>query len=213
MEHKQITVLADVRCPWCWIGHRQLGRTIPRLGRDVSIEYKSYLLEPDGPSRPGITVREAATSSWGLTESSWNAKRDNIIEAGTKESLNIRIDTALTVDSRTAHRLLKLAAARNVDVHRAWDVMYANHFDDNLDIGNGQVLRSIGHRIGLADHDITDLLDTDRYSESVLADHLACQAVGVRSIPTAMVGTRRVNGDPEDGLVRLIAAGRSEAER
>lgn len=212
MEQKKITVWADVRCPWCWIGHRQLGRAIQKLGRDVSIEYKSYLLEPDGPPRPGITVRDAATSSWGLTESSWNTKRDNIIEAGTKESLNIRIDTALTVDSRTAHRLLKLAALRNLDVHRAWDVMYASHFVDNLDIGNWQVLRSIGDRMGLADNDIAELLDTDSYSEAVLAYHLEGQAVGVRSVPTVMIGTQRVNGDLEDGLVLLIGASRSEAE-
>lgn len=213
MEQKQITVWADVRCPWCWIGHRQLGRAIQRLGRDVSIEYKSYLLEPDGPPRPGITVRDAATSSWGLTESSWNTKRDRIIESGSKESLNIRIDTALTVDSRTAHRLLKLAALRNLDVHRAWDVMYASHFDHNLDIGNGQVLRSIGHRIGLADKDITELLDNDSYSDAVLADHREGQAVGVRSIPTVMVGPQHVIGDLEDEVVQLIAAGRSESER
>ena len=212
MEHRQITVWADVRCPWCWIGHRQLGRTIHGLDRDVLIEYKSYLLEPDGPPRPGITVRDAATSSWGLTEGSWNTKRDNIIKSGNSESLNIRIDTALTVDSRAAHRLLKLAAARNLDVHQAWDAVYASHFDDNLDIGNRQVLRSIGQRIGLADDDITDLLDTDRYSDAVLADHLEGRAAGVRSIPTVMVGPQCVNGDLEDEVVQLIAAGRSESE-
>lgn len=213
MQQKQITVWADVRCPWCWIGHRQLGRTIQKLGHDASIEYKSYLLEPDGPPRPGITVRDAATSSWGLTERTWNTRRDNIIEAGNMESLNIRVDTALTVDSRTAHRLLKLAASRNLDVHRAWDVMFASHFDDNLDIGNGQVLRTIGHRIGLSDYDIIELLDTDSYRDAVLADHQEGQAVGVRSVPTVLIGTQRVNGDLEDGLVRLIAASRSEAER
>lgn len=213
MEHKQITVWADVRCPWCWIGHRQLGRAIERLGHDVSVEYRSYLLEPDGPPRPGITVREAATSSWGLSESSWDTKRDNIIEAGNVESLSIRIDTALTVDSRTAHRLLKLAAARNLDVHRAWDVMYTSHFDHNLDIGNWQILRSIGHRIGLADKDIFELLDNDSYSDAVLADHLEGRVAGVRSIPTVMVGQQRVIGDLEDEVVQLIAAGRSEAER
>lgn len=91
--------------------------------------------------------------------------------------------------------------------------MYASHFDDNLDFGNGQVLRSIGDRMGLADDDIIELLETDSYSDAVLADHLAGQAVGVRSVPTVMVGTQRVNGDLEVGLVRLMTASRSEAER
>lgn len=208
-----IKIWTDVRCPWCWIGHRRLGRAVSNSAVAVSIEYKSFLLEPEGPPQAGITVREAALTSWGMSEQTWNARRDNIVQSGAAEMLDIKIDTALTVDSRNAHRLLKLAASRELDVYDAWDAVYARQFEQNDDIGSWDVLRSIAREIGLNDDDVTPLVESDRFSQSVLDDHREAIVHGVRSVPTIRIGSEQATGDLGEEFARLMSFGGTAATR
>lgn len=208
-----IEVWTDVRCPWCWIGHRQLARAVSKLGSDLQVEYKSYLLEPDGPPQPGISLRDAALSSWGLDERTWNARRDRIAAAGVTEGLTINVDTALTVDSRNAHRLLKLAAATNLDMQDAWDLVYTAQFERNDDIGDWGVLRAIGSQIGLNDTDVTLLAETEQYSAAVIDDHREAEGRGIRSVPAVLVGSHRVSGDLAESVVELANLYRTAEHR
>jgi len=198
-----ITNWADLRCPWCWIGHRQLGRALGHLESGTRVEYRSFLLEPAGPTRSGITVREAALSSWGFDEARWAAHSRKIVAGGTSESLTINIDTALVVDSRNAHRLLKLVADRELSRFEAWDSLYSRHFEFNDDIADWTVLRSVGEQVGLAGGDITMLVETDEYSAAVDDDIRDAAALGISSIPTVLADSVRITGDPSVGLDRI----------
>ncbi|WP_170944599.1 DsbA family oxidoreductase [Rhodococcus sp. 14-2483-1-1] len=198
-----ITMWADVRCPWCWIGHRQLGRALDQLGPDTKVEYRSLLLEPDGPAQPGMTVRDAALTSWGFDAARWAAQRNRIVQGGAAETLTIDIDTSLTVDSRAAHRLLKLVAARRLNRFVAWDALYSSHFERNEDIGDWIVLRSIGLRVGLADDGITRLEESDEYSSDVDDDLRRAADLGISSVPTVMVDSVRATGDLSLSVPRL----------
>ena len=195
---------ADLRCPWCWIGHRRLGRALGRLESGTRVEYKSFLLEPGGPVRSGITVRDAALSSWGYDEAGWMPHSKRIVAGGTSESLTINIDTALIVDSRNAHRLLKLVAHRRLNRFEAWDAVYSRHFECNDDIADWTVLRSIGEQVGLAGDDITMLAETDEYSTDVDDDMRDAANRGISSIPAVLVDSVRATGDLSDSFVRLV---------
>lgn len=127
--------------------------------------------------------------------------------------LTINIDSALSVDSRDAHRLLKLAATRGVDTHEAWDALYKRHFEDNGDLGDWNTLRSIGKQIGLNDEDLTLLTETDCYATSVRDDHDNAIAHGVRSVPTVMVGADQATGNLADSVVQLVQLERAVAIR
>ncbi|MDV8023581.1 DsbA family protein [Rhodococcus sp. IEGM 1330] len=199
-----ITNWADIRCPWCWIGHRQLVRALGRLEAGTRVEYRSFLLEPAGPTRSGMTVREAALSSWGFDEARWAAHSRKIVAGGTSESLIINIDTALVVDSRNAHRLLKLVADRQLNTFEAWDALYSRHFEFNDNIADWIVLRSVGEQVGLAGGDITTLVETDEYSAAVDDDIRDAAALGISSIPTVLADSVRTAGDPSTGVDRIV---------
>lgn len=189
-----IQVWADVRCPWCWIGHRGLARALERVGAPVRVDYRSFLLEPQGPSGSRRTVGEVAVSDWGMSDREWAALRERIQETGRTDGLDIRIDTARSIDSRDAHRLLKLAAARGLDAHAAWDAVFAAHLEQNLDLENWEQLAAVGARIGLEHDDVRALAESDDLGADVLADHRSAQQRGIHGVPAVVHGDRQLNG-------------------
>lgn len=203
-----ITVWADIRCPWCWMGQRRLGAALERVGRAVTVVHRSFLLEPAGPESPDRTVRAAALNSWGMSEAQWNATRRRVADAGRTDGLTIDMDGVRSIDSRPAHRLIKLAVARGADPNRAWDRAYSGHLERHEDLEDPAVLRDIGTELGLDGAEVDTLLDSDRYADEVEEDHRAALALGVGAIPGFLHGDRVVSGARAvDELVAFLNGG------
>jgi predicted DsbA family dithiol-disulfide isomerase len=154
----------------------------------VRLQYRSFLLEPGKPAGARPTIRERALTEWGMSGPEWDGRRNRIRAAGLADGLDIRIDTARAIDSRPAHRLLKLAAATGVDEQRAWHRVYAAHLRDNVDLEDPAVLRELGGELGLAGGDVDDLLRSDRFATEVTADHDEARARGIHGVPAVVRG-------------------------
>ncbi|MFB9926064.1 DsbA family protein [Amycolatopsis halotolerans] len=149
---------------------------------------------PDGGGCPG----EVAAVEWGISEAEWGHRRDRIEQAGRADGLTIRMDTAWALDSRPAHRVLKLAVARGLAETLAWEAMFAAHLRDNLDLAEWNVLADL--KTGLERDEVLALGENEDCAAEVLADHEEGQSRGIHSVPTV------VHGD------RLLAGARSVAE-
>lgn len=210
IDPRSVQVWADVRCPWCWIGHRRLAdanEVLRRDGRGLrTVARRAFLLEPDGLEPTGTTVREAALGPWGMTGAAWNASRERIEAAGRAEGLEIRMDSARIFDSRDAHRLLKMAAdADGVDVERAWGAIFDLHFRRNLDLGDRAVLLAAAAEIGLEPSAVGEMLAGGGYRAQVERDHQEAQRLGIRSVPTVVTPAGQLSGSRSvDELVRLL---------
>ena len=57
----QITIWSDFVCPFCFIGAKHLDKALENFEHadEVTIEYKSYQLEPGATYVPGRTYKEA----------------------------------------------------------------------------------------------------------------------------------------------------------
>ncbi|WP_166347468.1 DsbA family oxidoreductase [Phytoactinopolyspora limicola] len=193
-----ITVWADIRCPWCWMGHRQLSSALERLAQSgaptVHVDHRSFLLEPSGPETSRLTVREMALGPWGMDEGEWNGRRDRIESAGRAIGLDIHIDTARAIDSRPAHRLIKLAVSSGIPAQLAWDVVYEAHLSHNVDLEDRTVLAEVGARLGLTSTAVRVFFATTERHDEVMADHRAGVEQGVRAVPTVVAGGRALSG-------------------
>lgn len=211
IDPRSVQVWADVRCPWCWIGHRRLAEArgvFRRDDRDMpAVVHRAFLLEPAGPQTSGITVREAALGEWGMSAGDWEASRDRIEAAGDAEGLEIRMDTARIFDSRDAHRLLKMAAdAEGVDVERAWDTVFDLHFRRNVDLGDAAVLMDAAVEIGLEPTAVEELMAGGGYRAQVEHDHEEARRLGIRSVPTVVASGDHLSGSRSvSEIVRLLA--------
>lgn len=182
-----VQVWADIRCPWCWIGHRRLSRAIAATDVPAGVEYRSFLLEPDGPEDEG-TVGEAAVTTWGMSELDWGARLAQIERGGRSEGLAIRMNTARLIDSRPAHRVLKLARERQLDQTAAWDAMFAAHLEYNVDLESWETLATVGQTFGLTREEVDELSDSDHFLDEVSSDHADARRRGIAGVPAVAVG-------------------------
>lgn len=203
---RTVHVWADIRCPWCWMGHRRL--TAAHLaGGGPPIQRRAFLLEPDGPKAAGLSVRETATTEWGMTVEQWDTSRTRIETAAQADGLQVRMDSARIFDSRDAHRLLKLASASGCDPIQSWEIAFDAHFRRNLDMGDHAVLTALGTEMGLDQHDTSQMLASTRFADDVQGDHEEAQRRGVNSVPTVVAGSTVLSGHREvDELVSLLAS-------
>ena len=207
-----VQVWADVRCPWCWIGHRRLAEAQEVLRgsdrRTPGVVRRAFLLESEGPPVSGITVREAALGDWGMGRADWDTSRDRIETAGRAEGLEIRMDTARIFDSRNAHRLLKLAAATDdVDTGGAWETIFDLHFRRNADLGQAAVLVAAGVEIGLDQVVVEQMLAGAEFVSEVDADLRVAQRLGVRSVPTVLGASVMLSGSRSvEDIATVLAA-------
>lgn len=201
-----ITVWADIRCPWCWMGHRRLGAALERVEREVTVVRRSFLLEPAGPDAPDRTVRGAALNSWGMSEAEWEATRRRVADAGREDGLEIEMDGVRSIDSRPAHRLIKLAITRGIDPDRTWDRLFTAHLGQREDLEDPGTLLRIGTELGLGGAEVDALLSSDEFVAGVEADHRAAGEHGVTSIPTFVHEGRALGGARStDELVAFLS--------
>lgn len=186
-----IDLWADVRCPWCWIGSKRLREAVRRVPGKTRVRHRSYLLEPDGPRTPGRPTAAIAVEEWGMSVEQWRAKSALIRAEGHREGLEINVDTALTFDSRPAHRLLKLADAQGISGDTSWGAVFDAHFRRNRDLGDHAVLREVAATMGLAD--AASVLSGTEFTEDVWADHHEAEG-NIRSVPTVVIGGRALSG-------------------
>ena len=205
----EVDVWADVRCPWCWIGMRRMERARVTAGVPVRARRRSFLLEPQGPARPGLLIAQIATSQWGMSAAEWESTSRRIRDAGRGEGLDINIDGALMFDSNPAHRLLKLAAAsEQVDTDAAWESLFMTHFGRNDYMGDPGVLRRQAESWGLDEADADQALRGDVFADEVSADVAEAARLSVRSVPTVIAATgERISATAHvDDLVRFLQA-------
>lgn len=187
-------VWGDVRCPWCWIGFRRLYAAAASSGSDTKITHRSFLLEPSGPAGARTAIAEVAVTSWGMSEIEWAARSEQIRQTGDEVGLEINIDGARQVDSRDAHRLLKLAEHHGADARRAWDCVFDAHLRRNVDIEDHDVLVGLGRDLGLDEDDVRDSLSSSVFTQQVMADHEQAASLGMRAVPSFLTGGRILSG-------------------
>ncbi|GAA1488115.1 DsbA family oxidoreductase [Brachybacterium sacelli] len=190
----ELHVWADIRCPWCWMGHRRIAAAITRTGVPARVAHRSYLLEPQGPATGRRLVRDLALSVWGLSSEEWAGLRDRIQRSAREDGLTIRMDSVRAIDSRDAHRVLALVAARGLDTAAAWDAMFAAHLEHHHDLEDWDQLVRIGVQAGLDPGDVRALAESDDFVTDVLDDHHEARSRDVGEVPAVVCGARQLSG-------------------
>lgn len=208
-----VEVWADIRCPWCWIGHRRIQTAIATSRDDVQVRRRSFLLEPNGPTTPGRPIAEVALAEWGMTPGQWQAKSDHIRTEGLLEGLQINIDSALTFDSRPVHQLLKLAEQlRSHDMDMLWEIAFDSHFRRNYNLGHESGLRKLAREIGLGAKAFDQAISGDAYADAVMEDMRRAKQLGITSVPTVIVSDeRRLSGNQSVGDLSALFNGMAVA--
>lgn len=199
----RLEIIADMVCPWCYIGKAQLDRALAEAGNPFTIRWRPFLLNPDMPAE-GMSHRAYYGEKFG--EERAEEIRMQITEAA--EAAGITIDfgrIAKVPNSLDAHRLIRWAEAEGAQ-HTVADSLFRRYFAEGEDIGDAAVLEGVAADAGMDRAAVGRLLAGDVDRETVLAEAAEAATIGVTGVPTFIVGGRyAISGaQPASVWTRLI---------
>ena len=144
-----IDFVADVVCPWCYIGWERLKQTLAlRPGVEPNIRWRPYQLNPELPEA-GVDRKALMESKFGSDPDRMSQMAENLRQQGAAAGLEIKIDEIeKSPNTNAAHRLIVWAGQDGKAAEVAEAVMQA-YWTELKDIGDPQVLVQIGAAHGM----------------------------------------------------------------
>jgi predicted DsbA family dithiol-disulfide isomerase len=178
-----IDIVADIACPWCYIGKRRLERALA-LRPDIvaTRSWRSFQLNPDMPAE-GISREFYLAAKFGNPRQAVRSYTA-IAAAGRGEGIEFAFGRIRrTPNTLRAHRLIRLAATKGCGDAMV-EALFRAYFINGLDIGDIQSLAAIAERAGLIDHDATrTYLAGEAGEEEVLAEEDRARRLGIHAVP------------------------------
>jgi predicted DsbA family dithiol-disulfide isomerase len=201
-----IDFVADVVCPWCYIGFERLKQTLAmRPGVQPNIRWRPYQLNPELPD-DGVDRRALMASKFGSDPERMNQMSENVRQQAAGAGLDIKPgEIEKSPNTNAAHRLIVWAGQDGKALEVAEAVMAA-YWTELKDIGDPKVLTEIG-----AAHGMDPEALERRFAEGAGKDFVtrACQSAtqsGIQGVPFMIFADKvAVSGAyPPEQLVQAI---------
>ncbi|MCC8364478.1 DsbA family oxidoreductase [Lysobacter sp. A6] len=202
-----LQVVADLICPWCYIGKRSLDlalEVLARQGFQIDVDWIPFLLNPTLPTE-GMDRRKFRTMRFGWENAL--AMDARAVEAGRSVGATFRYDLqGRTSNTVAAHALVRLARAEGGPSaqERVVDALFAAYFSEGKDIGDAAVLGAIATSAGLAPGALARSIEGH---DEVRALDAAIKSAGVQSVPAYLLDGQFFFSGSQDvaGYVRRLS--------
>jgi predicted DsbA family dithiol-disulfide isomerase len=201
-----IDFVADVVCPWCYIGFARLQQTLSmRPGLEANFRWRPYQLNPELPE-DGVDRKALMESKFGSDPERMRQMAEHLKDQALRAGLDIKPDEiAKSPNTNAAHRLISWASAEGKAAQVAEAVMHA-YWTELKDIGDPEVLIDIG-----ATHGMDREVMAGRFAEGAGKEFVtrACETAtqsGIQGVPFMIFADKvAVSGAyPPDQLVKAI---------
>jgi predicted DsbA family dithiol-disulfide isomerase len=174
-----IEVWSDINCPFCYIGKRHLEAALKKFSATVSVEWKSFELDPMANPPKGVSQSELLAKKYGKDLAWANEMNKNMTKMAADAGLDFKMNQLVPANSFQAHRLIHLAKANGKQDEMKERLLRAR-FTEGLDIGNIDVLKSLAKELKL---DASAFFETEQFTDEVRADETLAQELGISGVP------------------------------
>ena len=134
-----IKVVADIICPWCFIGCNHLNKSIlERRDIDFEIDWKTYYLNPSMPHL-GISRKKYMKNKFGEQS---NLIESQIIAIASDYNIKINLDKIeITPNTRKTHQIINFL--KNEDLNKSYNLAFQfmkDYFVDGIDLRDEEYL-------------------------------------------------------------------------
>ncbi len=185
MENKfKIEIWSDIQCPFCYIGKRKIEKALDSFKEKdkVEIEWRSYQLDPDSTSQPGVDLYDYLAKRKGQTRDWAIEMHKNVTQMAKENGLDYHFENAILANSYNAHRLIHLAKKYKLG-NEAEEKIFKAYFTEGKDIANIAMLTALGIELGLKEEELKEVLNSDKFGDEVRADIEEAQNIGVKGVP------------------------------
>lgn len=181
----QITIWSDFVCPFCFIGATHLDKALENFEHadEVTIEYKSYQLEPGATYVPGRTYKDAMVERKGAAPEQIDQMFSQVTEMAANAGLDYDFEIMKLTDTFPAHRVFQYADEEGKGVE-FFNKLYEAFFLNGELISDAAVLTRIASEIGINPDRVQEIVDNEKeYDKEVVMDIYEAQQVGVQGVP------------------------------
>ena len=185
----KIKVFADTICGWCYIGHTRLLKAFSNFENiSFEVEHKPFQLNPDMPKK-GMRRLDYLKSKFGSIEAA-QPMYDNMVAEATRENLKFNLDKIqVTPNTCLSHILAKLAFTKKIG-HQVLNEIYNSYFSKGADIGDADILISIGKSQNISEKEIIDSFYSDKYISDINKSDSNARNIGIKGVPFFEINNR-----------------------
>ncbi|MFB4168032.1 DsbA family oxidoreductase [Virgibacillus sp. JSM 102003] len=180
----KIEVWSDFVCPFCYIGKRRLEMALEKFSHNdkVTLEYKSYELDPNAQKNPEKNIHELLASKYGMSVEKAKNSNEELGKQAAEIGLTYNFDTMQHTNTFDAHRVTKYAEENGIGKEMTERLLKA-YFTESELISNHATLIELAGEVGLDTDEVTKLLKVDDYAIHVRADEEQARQIGVQGVP------------------------------
>jgi predicted DsbA family dithiol-disulfide isomerase len=184
-----VEVIADVICPFCYLGKRRLDKALKAVQGPSDVTWYPYQLNPDMPSG-GMSLDEYLSTRFG-NPANIQPALDHLVTEGRRDGLEFRFDRIETVpNTLRAHQVLYLAESESVDQGVLAEELMRAFFEDGADLGDTETLLNPSSRHGLAAADVMKVIDDGATKQAVLSREAKVRSGGIAGVPGYLLNRR-----------------------
>lgn len=204
----KIDIVADIVCPWCFIGKRRLEKALAMVRRNVpdfrcETRWRPFFLNPDPPpeGEPYLPFLEHKFGGGAQVE----ALFERVRAAGRAYEVDYAFEKiALRANTLQAHRLLHWAQQRS-NADALIERLFVAQFQRGEHIGDRATLIKIGMECGYPVQELEAYLYSEDGTDAVNEDAGRIRAMGICMVPTFILNGEQVIVGAEDPTVLATA--------
>ena len=185
MENKlKVQIWSDIMCPFCYIGKRRIEEALNLFEHKhaVAIEWKSFQLDSSFVASSDDNMVEHLAQKYGKGADWAQGMLDNMTQNAKSAGLDFHFEKAVLANSFNAHRLLHLAKKHHL-ANDLEELLFKAYLTEGKNINDNNTLKELGVSVGLNEHDIDEVLNSDAYGNDVKQDIQNANSIGVQGVP------------------------------
>ena len=208
-----IDVWSDVVCPWCFIGKRRLEKALSGFEHkdEIIIRHRAFQLQPD--AQGVVPTGKHLAEKYRVSADQVKEMQANVCAVADGEGLCYNLDDTLSGNTFDAHRVLLYAATINKQ-DELLEAMYSSYFENSLPLFSHQDICAVAESVGIPAVDVMNVLESDQFTNEVLADRDMATQLGATGVPFLVVDMKYgISGaQPLEAFVETINAAWNERE-
>jgi predicted DsbA family dithiol-disulfide isomerase len=200
-----VEVIADLVCPFCYIGKRRLDQAMRAVQGPSEVSWFPYQLNPDMPEN-GMSMEEYLSMRFG-SPANVQPVLDQLAADARRENVELCFDRIEHVpNTLRAHQVMYLAETRRKDQSALAEELRTAFFRRGEDIGDREILIELGARHGLLPDDVDRVMDEDSSRQTVLSREAQVRSSGIAGVPGFLLNRRLlvIGAQDEDTLVNAF---------
>lgn len=203
-----VEVIADLVCPFCYLGKRRLDTAIENVQGPREIRWYPWQLNPAMP-KSGMSFGDYLGGRFGSVDAV-KPILDRLTAEGAREGIEFRFDQIETVpNTLAAHRVMYLAELEGKDQSRLAEDLMRTFFSEGRDIGDPGTLVEIAGRLGLAADAVQNILEDKNAEHVVLTREGQVRSSGIAGVPGFLLNRRMLLVGAQDSVSIINAFDRA----